>query len=161
MSEHRIWTYGDNVNTDVIFPGKYTYTLTDPAEMAQVALEDLDPTFAANAQPGDVIVAGRNWGNGSSREQAVTCLVELGIRAVIARSFARIYYRNAINNGLLVIECPALVDVAQAGDSLSLDMTQHEIVYNGERFSFPALPASVQGIVAAGGLIPYLKNQDS
>ncbi len=161
MSEHRIWTYGDNVNTDVIFPGKYTYTLTDPAEMAQVALEDLDPTFAANAQPGDVIVAGRNWGNGSSREQAVTCLVELGIRAVIARSFARIYYRNAINNGLLVIECPALVDVAQDGEMLALDMTQHEIVYNGERFSFPALPTSVQGIVAAGGLIPYLKNQDS
>ncbi|MEO0565732.1 MAG: 3-isopropylmalate dehydratase, partial [Chloroflexota bacterium] len=104
---------------------------------------------------------GRNWGNGSSREQAVTCLVELGIQAVIARSFARIYYRNAINNGLLVIECSALVDVAEDGDSLSIDMDTHEIIYNGKRFGFPALPPSVQGIVAAGGLIPYLKRQGS
>lgn len=159
MSENRIWKYGDNVNTDVIFPGKYTYTLTDPAEMAKVALEDLDPTFTATAQPGDVIVAGRNWGNGSSREQAVTCLVELGIKAVIADSFARIYYRNAINSGLLVIQCPKLVAVAEDGGSLEIDMDNHEIIYQGERYSFPALPPSVQGIVEAGGLIPYLQNQ--
>lgn len=161
MSEHRIWKYGDNVNTDVIFPGKYTYTLTDPAEMAQVALEDLDPTFAANVQLGDVIVAGRNWGNGSSREQAVTCLVELGVRAIIAKSFARIYYRNAINNGLLVIECPALVDTVAHGDTLTLDMDHHTIIYRDKRYGFPELPLSVRGIVAAGGLIPYLKNQGS
>jgi 3-isopropylmalate/(R)-2-methylmalate dehydratase small subunit len=161
MNENRIWKYGDNINTDVIFAGKYTYTMVDPAEMTKVALEDLDPGFAAQTQPGDVIVAGRNWGNGSSREQAVTCLVELGIQAIIARSFARIYYRNAINNGLLVIECPALVDVVEDGNSLSIDMVQHEILYNGERFGFPALPPSVQGIVAAGGLINYLKHQGS
>ncbi|MDP7545210.1 MAG: 3-isopropylmalate dehydratase, partial [Anaerolineales bacterium] len=82
----RIWKYGDNVNTDVIFPGKYTYTLRDPAEMAAHALEDLDPNFAANVQPGDIIVAGKNFGNGSSREQAVTCLMATGVAAVIAVS---------------------------------------------------------------------------
>jgi 3-isopropylmalate/(R)-2-methylmalate dehydratase small subunit len=161
MNENRIWKYGDNVNTDVIFACKYTYTMTDPIEMARVALEDLDPKFAAYVQPGDVIVAGRNWGNGSSREQAVTCLVELGVQAVIAKSFARIYYRNAINNGLLVIECPALVEAAEGGDALSIDMAQHEIVYNGERYSFPTLPPSVRGIVEAGGLIPCLQRQGS
>ena len=97
---HRIWKYGDNINTDVIFPGKYTYTISNDArELARHALEDLDPEFAASVRPDDVIVAGRNWGNGSSREQAVTSLLHAGVRAVIASSFARIYYRNAINNG--------------------------------------------------------------
>src|SRR5512135_3493604 len=87
----RVWKYGDGVNTDVIFPGKYTYSLKEPGEIAAHALEDLDPAFAANALPGDVIVAGRNWGNGSSREQAVTALKYKGLAAVVARSFARIY----------------------------------------------------------------------
>ncbi|MEO1440831.1 MAG: 3-isopropylmalate dehydratase, partial [Chloroflexota bacterium] len=106
---HRVWKFGDNVNTDVIYSGRYTYTITERSEMAQYAMEDLDPAFAKNARPGDVIVAGRNWGNGSSREQAVIALVELGIKAIIAESFARIYYRNAINEGLLVIQCPEAV----------------------------------------------------
>ena len=105
----RAWVYGDNVNTDVIFPGKYTYTLTARADIARHALEDLDLTFAQNVQPGDVIVAGRNWGCGSSREQAATCLVYNGVGAVIAASFSRIFYRNALNNGLLAIVCPAAV----------------------------------------------------
>ncbi|MDP6793368.1 MAG: 3-isopropylmalate dehydratase, partial [Anaerolineales bacterium] len=95
----RVWKYGDNINTDEIFPGKYTYTLRDPAKIAAHALEDLDSNFAANVQPGDIIVAGKNFGNGSSREQAVTCLTATGVGAVIAVSFARIWYRNAINNG--------------------------------------------------------------
>jgi len=99
----RAWVYGDDVDTDVIFPGKYTYTIRDEAEMAQHALEDLDPAFARTVQAGDVIVAGRNWGCGSSREQAVTCLRAAGIRVIIARSFARIYFRNAVNNGLLPV----------------------------------------------------------
>jgi 3-isopropylmalate/(R)-2-methylmalate dehydratase small subunit len=159
-TQHRVWKYGDNVNTDVIFAGKYTYTITDPAQMAQVALEDLDPTFAAQAQAGDVIVAGRNWGNGSSREQAVTCLVERGIRAVIAVSFARIYYRNAINNGLLVIECPAAVEAINDGEQIGLDVARSSITCAGGTFTFPALPESVREIVAAGGLIPYLKQRN-
>lgn len=155
---HRIWKYGDNVNTDVIFPGKYTYTISlDPGELARHALEDLDPTFAEHARAGDVIVAGRNWGNGSSREQAVTCLVHVGIKAVIASSFARIYYRNAINNGLLAIPCPPIAALVDSGDTLELDMERSEIHWDGQRFAFPRLPSLVQEIVNAGGIIPYLQ----
>jgi 3-isopropylmalate/(R)-2-methylmalate dehydratase small subunit len=160
MNVHRVWKYGDNVNTDVIFPGRFTYTIsTDPVELAQKALVDLDPEFAGNVQQGDVIVAGRNWGNGSSREQAVTCLVHAGVHAVIAASFARIYYRNAINNGLLVIECPAAIEHIQTGDQIEMDMEHHVLRCTGGEFTFPALPESVQGIVSAGGLIPYLQRQ--
>ncbi|MEJ2150374.1 MAG: 3-isopropylmalate dehydratase, partial [Chloroflexota bacterium] len=113
------WKYGDDVNTDVIFPGKYTYTLADPAAIAAHALEDLDPTFAAAVQPGDVVVGGRNWGCGSSREQAATCLKWAGVGALIAVSFARIFYRNAINNGLPAIACPAAVAAITAGESVT------------------------------------------
>ncbi len=159
-SRHRVWKYGDKVNTDVIFPGKYTYTVShDPAELARHALEDLDPAFAANVQPGDVIVAGRNWGNGSSREQAVTCLAHAGVRAVIASSFARIYYRNAINNGLLAIACPQIVPVVSTGDVLEIDMKNATLTWNGRKFAFPPLPAQVQGILDAGGIIPFLQAQ--
>ncbi len=157
-SAHRVWKYGDNVNTDVIFPGKYTYTLSnDRVALARHALEDLDPNFAAKARPGDVIVAGRNWGNGSSREQAVTCLVGAGLRAVIASSFARIYYRNAINNGLLVIACPALVDVVETGALIEIDLAENRLYAAGEVFSFPTLPEQVRKIVEAGGIIPFLQ----
>ena len=158
---HRVWKYGDGVNTDVIFPGKYTYTIShDPADLARHALEDLDPSFAANARAGDVIVAGRNWGNGSSREQAVTCLVAAGVRAVIAKSFARIYYRNAINNGLLVIECPEIFALVGTGDTIEIDMEAHSLYFDGRALGFPAMPAQVREIVAAGGIIPYLQRQN-
>jgi 3-isopropylmalate/(R)-2-methylmalate dehydratase small subunit len=153
----RVWKYGDGVNTDVIFPGKYTYTVTDPADMAQYALEDLDPTFAANVRPGDVIVAGKNWGNGSSREQAVTCLKQAGVGAVIAESFARIWYRNAINNGLLALTCPAAVAALKHGDSVEVDLEAGLIKTGRGDFSFPSFAPSVQAIIAAGGLIPHLK----
>lgn len=157
-SSHRVWKYGDNVNTDVIFPGKYTYTVShDPAQLARHALEDLDPTFAAQVQPGDVIVAGRNWGNGSSREQAVTCLRHAGLRAVIASSFARIYYRNAINNGLLAIVCPEIVAVVNSGDIIELNLEKATLSWSGQEFGFSSLPAQVQSILDAGGIIPYLQ----
>ncbi|MCY3780980.1 MAG: 3-isopropylmalate dehydratase [Chloroflexi bacterium] len=159
-TSHRVWKYGDNVNTDVIFPGKYTYTVShDRAELARHALEDLDPSFAANVRPGDVIVAGRNWGNGSSREQAVTCLVAAGVRAVIAASFARIYYRNAINSGLLVIECPEIVGLVQSGAMVDLDLAGNRLYFAGQPFSFPGLPEQVREIVEAGGIIPYLQHR--
>ena len=103
--EGHVWKYGDNVNTDVIFPGKYTYTVTERKEIARHALEDLDPQFVQGVHAGDVIVAGRNWGCGSSREQAATCLVFNGVGAVIAESFSRIFYRNALNNGLIGNRC--------------------------------------------------------
>ena len=99
----RVWKYGDNINTDVIFPGKYTYTVSEPKDMASHALEDLDPAFAGQVQPGDIIVAGRNWGCGSSREQAAACLTAAGVGALSAGSFARIFDRNAINLGLPAI----------------------------------------------------------
>ncbi|MDE0608877.1 MAG: 3-isopropylmalate dehydratase [Anaerolineaceae bacterium] len=157
-SRHRVWAYGDHVNTDVIFPGKYTYSVQhDPAALARHALEDLDPSFASGVQPGDVIVAGRNWGNGSSREQAVTCLLACGLRAVIAESFARIYFRNAINNGLLALACPGVAALAQSGSELSLDLDAGELELAGETLHFTPLPPSVRHIVAAGGLIASLK----
>src|SRR5262245_10759185 len=121
MSQHRVWVYGDNVNTDVIFPGKYTYTLKTPEDIAAHALEDLDVSFAANVQQGDVIVAGRNWGCGSSREQAVTALKYSGVYAIVAASFSGIYFRNCINQGILPIVCPEPHDVVTTGSSIELD----------------------------------------
>lgn len=155
----RVWRYGDNVNTDVIFPGKYTYTVTERAEMARHALEDLDPRFASSVQPGDVIVAGRNWGCGSSREQAVTCLKEAGVGAIVAESFARIFFRNALNEGLPVITCPAAVAALQAGDVVEIDLEESVIRRGGEAWTFPPLSASAMGLIREGGLIPYLKRK--
>ncbi len=153
----KAWKYGDNVNTDVIFPGKYTYTLTELRDMAAHALEDLDPTFATGVRPGDIIVAGRNWGCGSSREQAVLCLKAAGVGAIIAVSFARIFYRNAINNGLPAIVCPAAVAAIEHGQPVEVDLAVAEIRCPAGVFSFPPFPPSVQRILAEGGLIPYLK----
>jgi 3-isopropylmalate/(R)-2-methylmalate dehydratase small subunit len=155
----RVWKYGDAVNTDVIFPGKYTYTISDPAEMARHALEDLDPSFASQVQPGDVIVAGKNWGNGSSREQAVTCLVQAGVGAVIAVSFGRIWYRNAINGGLLALTCPAAVAALNQSDPVEIDLEAGLIRSEAGQFTFPRFAPSVQAIIADGGLIPHLKKR--
>ncbi len=121
MKKGNVWKYGDNVNTDVIFPGKYTYVLLEPEAMAGHALEDLDPDFAAKVQPGDIIVAGKNFGCGSSREQAATCLKYAGIQAVIAKSFARIFFRNAINLGLPVIVASEAVNNIKSGEEIELD----------------------------------------
>jgi 3-isopropylmalate/(R)-2-methylmalate dehydratase small subunit len=151
------WKYGDNVNTDVIFPGKYTYTVTERAEIARHALEDLDPAFATAVQPGDVVVGGRNFGCGSSREQAATCLVYNGVGAVIAESISRIFYRNALNNGLLAIVCPAAARAIQPGERVEIDTARHVIHCAAGEFAFPPLSASVMGIVAAGGLVEYVK----
>lgn len=157
MIQGRAWKYGDNVNTDVIFPGRYTYARMEPGEMAKHALEDLDPRFAREVKPGDVIVAGRNFGCGSSREQAATCLAAAGVGAVVAKSFARIFFRNAINSGLLALEIPEAVDVIQSGDKVGIDVERGVLVHSGKEYWFPPLPAAVQEILAAGGLIPYLK----
>ncbi len=155
----RVWKYGDDVNTDVIFPGKYTYTVSDPKEMAQYALEDLDPRFAGEVEPGDVIVAGKNWGNGSSREQAVTCLKEAGVAAIVAGSFARIYGRNCINSALPALACPEAVEAIQNGEVIEIDMESGEIQCTAGTFHFPPLPANVLAIVEAGGLINYTRQQ--
>lgn len=155
----RAWKYGDGVNTDVIFPGKYTYTLREPKEIAAHALEDLDPNFTQHAQPGDIIAGGRNWGNGSSREQAVTCLKYRDIAAVIAKSFARIYFRNGINQGLLLITCPEAVDAVQRGDALEIDLPQSVIRVRGREYPFPPLSPTAFGIIEAGGLIAHVRRK--
>jgi 3-isopropylmalate/(R)-2-methylmalate dehydratase small subunit len=154
---HRVWVYGDHVNTDVIFPGKYTYTLKTPEEIASKALEDLDPAFTSCAMPGNVIVAGRNWGCGSSREQAVTALTGRGIAAVIAASFNGLYFRNCINQGLRPIVCPALVEHVRTGDEIELDYAGGYIWAAGRVFPIPPLPPSVRAILDAGGLVPMLQ----
>ncbi len=159
LIDGRAWKYGDNVNTDVIFPGKYTYTLTERADIAKHALEDLDPAFAGGVQAGDVIVAGRNWGCGSSREQAASCLVYNGVGALIAESFSRIFYRNALNNGLLAIICPAAAQAIRPGEQVTIDLTTHTIACAAGTFPFPPLSASVMGIVQAGGLVKYVKRK--
>jgi 3-isopropylmalate/(R)-2-methylmalate dehydratase small subunit len=159
MIRHRVWAYGDNINTDVIFPGKYTYNLKTQEEIGAHALEDLDPTFAQAVQVGDVIVAGRNWGMGSSREQAVTCLKYVGVGAIIAGSFSGIYFRNCINQGILPIVCPDLQGRVQTGDVIEIDLENNRITATNRVFSIPALSPSVQAIIDAGGLVPMLQRR--
>ena len=153
----KVWKYGDDVNTDVIFAGKYTYTIKDRAEMAKVALEDLDPEFAKNAKAGDIIVAGKNWGCGSSREQAAICLKERGIGAIVAKSFARIHYRNCLNEGLPIIISSEIQDLVKSGDEVEIDFGKGEITADGKTLKFPPYPEFVQGLVNDGGLIPHVK----
>ena len=155
----KVWKYGDNVNTDVLFPGKYTYTLTNPADMAKHALEDLDPRFASGVRPGDIVVAGRNWGCGSSREQAVTALVAAGIKVLIASSVARIYFRNAVNGGLLPVVSPLAVEAIQDGESVTVDADNYQVLCTAGTFDFPPLSPSLKAILEAGGLIPMLQKK--
>jgi 3-isopropylmalate/(R)-2-methylmalate dehydratase small subunit len=159
MSQGRVWKYGDNVNTDVIYAGKYTYQLLEPEEMAAKALEDLDPSFAKNVKPGDVIVAGTNFGCGSSREQAAACLRYAGVRAVVAKSFSRIYFRNAINLGLAVLQSGDAPDALRTGDPIEIDFANGRILSAGRTFTFNPLPESVLGIVEAGGLLEWTKKK--
>jgi 3-isopropylmalate/(R)-2-methylmalate dehydratase small subunit len=157
MNTGKVWKYGDDVNTDVIFPGKYTYQPMQPAEMAEHALEDLDPGFAKAVKPGDIIVAGRNFGCGSSREQAATCIKAAGVAAVIAPSFSRLFFRNAINEGLPVIELASGTEAIQTGDRVGIDFAAGVVEHNGKKYAFPALPPEVLAILKDGGLIPHVK----
>jgi len=154
----RVWKYGDDVNTDVIFPGKYTYSISDPKEMAHHALEDLDPGFVDAVQPGDIIVAGKNWGCGSSREQAVVCLKEVGVGAIVARSFARIYFRNCINHALPIAICDA-VEGVETGQEITIDFAEGTVTTPDGVYTFPPLSPEVMAILDAGGLIPYVRKK--
>jgi 3-isopropylmalate/(R)-2-methylmalate dehydratase small subunit len=155
----RVWTYGDDVNTDQMFPGKYTYTCSTPEEIAPHLFEDLDSAFAAEVQPGDVVLAGEYFGCGSSREHPAKGLRHVGVRAVIAKSFARIFFRSAINQGLLVIECPAAVEAYSAGDEVIVDEENGVVKIDGAEFAFAPYPPKVRAILEAGGLVPYLQSQ--
>jgi len=155
----RVWKYGDDINTDVIFPGKYTYSISDPHEMAKHALEDLDQRFLKEVKPNDIIVAGKNWGCGSSREQAVTCLKEIGLGAIIAKSFARIYYRNCLNAALPALICPEAVDGIKDNESIEIDLVSGIIQCGTGSFEFPPLPEQVMKIFEEGGLVAYTRKQ--
>lgn len=155
----KVFCYGDAVNTDVIFPGKYTYTISQPEEMARHAMEGIDPDFPNRVRPGDVIVAGKNFGCGSSREQASKCLKALGVSAIIARSFSRIYFRSGINNGILLVTCPEAVDALREGDEVELDLAGCRIHSAGRSWSFPPIPPSVLEILTDGGLIPHIRKK--
>jgi 3-isopropylmalate/(R)-2-methylmalate dehydratase small subunit len=154
----RAWKYEDSVDTDVIIPARYLVT-SDPAELAAHALEDLDSTFAETVQPGDVVIAGDNFGCGSSREHAPIALKGAGISAVVASSFARIFFRNAINTGLPIVTCPAAVEATEMGDEISVDVAAG-IVRNETKdleFTSEPLPDFVMQIVRAGGLVEWVK----
>jgi len=151
----KVWSYGDDINTDMLFPGKYTYTCGTAEEIKPHLLEDLDPSFAGEVAEGDVIVAGKNFGCGSSREQPVVGLKAVGVQAIVAKGFARIFYRAAINQGLLLVECPAAVEAYQPGDAVSLDLAAGTIEIGDERFDFPKLPPEILAIREAGGLLAY------
>ncbi|MGH2699950.1 MAG: 3-isopropylmalate dehydratase small subunit [Actinomycetota bacterium] len=156
----RAWKYGDSVDTDVIIPARYL-TTTDPAELAAHALEDLDPGFASGVQPGDVIVAGSNFGCGSSREHAPVALKGAGVGAVVASSFARIFFRNAINTGLPILTCPELVEVTETGDELVIDVADGVVENLTRRATFEPepLPDFILEIVDCGGLAEWVKRR--
>ena len=153
----KIWRYEDNVNTDQLFPGKYTYTCSTAEEIKPHLLEDLDSSFAKNVKEGDIIFAGKNFGCGSSREQPVVGLKAVGIKAVIAKSFARIFYRSAINQGLLLIESPKAVEAYSKGDEVTIDTNNGVITVGTQEFHFPQLPPEIIAIQEAGGLLPYVR----
>jgi 3-isopropylmalate/(R)-2-methylmalate dehydratase small subunit len=154
-----VFKYGDDVNTDLLFPGRYTYTCAKADEILPHLLEDLDPAFAKSVKPGDVILAGKNFGCGSSREQPALGLKAAGLRAVVAHSFARIFFRSAINQGLLLVECPEAVEAYREGDEVAVDAASGRIVVGGRSFAFPALPPEILAIRDAGGLLPYARKK--
>ena len=153
-------TYGDNVDTDVIIPARYLNT-SDPRELAQHCLEDLDPAFAANVKPGAILVAGRNFGCGSSREHAPLAIKACGVSCVIAATFARIFYRNALNIALPILECPAAAAAVKAGDALEVDFDTGVIAdaTSGETFRAEPFPPFMQELIAAGGLAAFLRKR--
>ncbi len=155
----KIWRYGDDIDTDLLFPGKYVYTCNTPDEIKPYLFEDLDPLFSKNVKKGDIIIAGKNFGCGSSREQPVIGLKSLGIKAIVAISFARIFYRAAINQGLMLIECPEAVKSYSEGDTVKIDVDSGKITVDGRTFSFQKLPREIIAIRDAGGLLKYTKTK--
>lgn len=149
--------YGDDISTDLIYPGRYTYLMLTEEEMAQHALEDLDVDFARRDVSGMILVAGENFGCGSAREQAVKCIKQKGIAAVVVKGIARIYYRNCINEGLLPIVCPEAVEAVASGDEMTIDVERAVITVDGKEFPFPKFPPFVMDILRCGGLIASVK----
>ena len=158
--EGNCFKYSDNIDTDVIIPARYLNT-SDEKELASHCLEDIDTTFAKNVEHGDIIVAGENFGCGSSREHAPIAIKASGVSVVIAKSFARIFFRNAINIGLPILENPEVADDAQKGDKISVDL-QNGIVKNitkNKEYKCAKFPQEIQDLIAQGGLINYTKKK--
>ncbi|MFW6158747.1 MAG: 3-isopropylmalate dehydratase small subunit [Planctomycetota bacterium] len=154
----KAWTFGDDVNTDEIIPARYLNTI-DRDELAAHCMEDADPDFAGKVEAGDLIVAGRNFGCGSSREHAPIAIKAAGVSCVIARSFARIFFRNAINIGLPILPCPEAADDIRAGDELEVDLAAGTIrnVTRGRDYAAPPFPGQMRQIIDAGGLMNFVK----
>ena len=160
-STGKVFKYGDNVDTDVIIPARYLNT-SDPKELASQCMEDIDLNFANNVKPGDIIVANKNFGCGSSREHAPIAIKESGISCVIASTFARIFYRNAINIGLPILECDEAVKSIEAGDELEVNFDTGVIknLTKDEEYQGEAFPEFMQNIINNNGLIGYIKNKN-
>ena len=153
----KVWKFGENIDTDVIIPARYLNT-SDPAELAKHCMEDADPEFSKKVRPGDIIVAGKNFGCGSSREHAPIALKAAGIGCVIAPSFARIFYRNAFNMGLPIFECDETSGVLKQGDDVEVDADTGEIrdLTTGDVFKAQPIPPFMQELISDGGLIPHV-----
>ncbi|WP_308696382.1 LeuD/DmdB family oxidoreductase small subunit [Stomatobaculum longum] len=154
----KVWKLGDDIDTDIILPTEYLVFPTI-AEMKPYAFSPLRPELAGKIEPGDIIVGGENFGCGSSREQAPEVVKALGVRAVIAKSFARIFFRNAINNGLLLIECRDLPDEVSEGDTLTVTVGE-KIRANGKDYKIAALPENLMEILNAGGLVKAMRKRN-
>ena len=156
----RIWKFGDNINTDEIIPARYLNT-SDPAELAKHCMEDADPEFSGKVRQGDIIVAGLNFGCGSSREHAPIALKAAGVACVIAGSFARIFYRNAFNMGIPILECPDAAGIIEEGDlvDLSLESGTITVEKNGKILKAQPVPEFMQALLNEGGLMGYVKKK--
>ncbi len=160
MIKGRVHKYGDNVNTDEIIPARYLNS-TNPADLAEHCMEDIDPEFVNKMKSGDIIVAEHNFGCGSSREHAPIAIKAAGVSCVIAKTFARIFYRNSINTGLPILECPEAVDSISDGDEVEIELESGRIVNRstGREFQARPFPPFMSELIAAGGLINYCKTR--
>ncbi len=154
----KAWKFGDDIDTDIIIPARYLNT-TEARELAAHCMEPVRPDFPQTVRPGDVVVGGKNFGCGSSREQAAVCIKMSGVQAIVARSFARIFFRNCINNGVLPVVCPEAADAIERGDTVTVDLDSSTVTTPRGTFAFPALSPSVMAIIDAGGLIPMLRRK--
>ena len=154
----KVWVLGDDIDTDIIIPTEYL-ALKTIDDMKQYGFSPLRPELAAQIKPGDIIVAGKNFGCGSSREQAPEVIKALGIPCIIAKSFARIFYRNALNNGLLLLEQPELHDVVKEGDTITVTVNE-AVDYNGKKYPIASLPENLMEIIEAGGLVKAMRRRN-
>lgn len=154
----KVWVLGDDIDTDIIIPTEYL-ALKTIDDMKQYGFSPLRPELAGQIKPGDIIVAGKNFGCGSSREQAPEVIKALGIPCIIAKSFARIFYRNALNNGLLLLEQPELHDVVKEGDTITVTVNE-DVDYNGKKYPIASLPENLMEIIEAGGLVKAMRKRN-